>query len=115
MNDKDNPESQLNRDAGISFSLSFLLQILGGIVVAVWGFSQLDARISELAQSSQAHKESITRIEESMEKNQDMPISSDHVQNTSIRFLEAEYEGLMKRIDTMDTRIYDLTLKTTIE
>ena len=37
---------QVNEKAGIQFSLSFLIQILGTVVLAVWGYSQLDARIS---------------------------------------------------------------------
>ena len=102
---------RLQESAAVSFSLSFLLQILGAVILGVWGYSQLDARISELAQSSQAYGESIDRIDDSMEKNQDMPISSDHVQNTSLRFLEAEHHELLRRLDTMDDRIYELTVR----
>ena len=53
---------KLQESSGVSFSLSFLLQILGVIVVGVWGFSQLDARIATLSQSSATHTESINRI-----------------------------------------------------
>jgi hypothetical protein len=102
---------RLQESAAVSFSLSFLLQILGAVILGVWGYSQLDARISELAQSSQAYGESIDRIDDSMEKNQDMPISSDHVQNTSLRFLEAEHRDLLRRLDTIDDRIYELTVR----
>ena len=99
---------KLQESAGVSFSLSFLLQVLGAIAVGVWGFSQLDARISELAQHSLAHKESIERIENDMEKNQDAPIPSDHIQNTKIYFLEAEHAEVLKRLETIEARLYAL-------
>ena len=95
---------KLQESSGVSFSLSFLLQVLGAIAVGVWGFSQLDARISELAQSSLAHKESIERIE----NNVDAPIPSDHIQNTKIYFLEAEHAEVLKRIETIEARLYAL-------
>jgi hypothetical protein len=38
----------LSQKTGIQFSLSFLIQILGTVVLAVWGYSQLDARISSV-------------------------------------------------------------------
>ena len=60
-------------------------------MVGVWGFSQLDARIATLSQSSVTHTESINRIERTLEKNRDVPISSDHVQNTKLSFLAAEH------------------------
>jgi len=101
---------KLQESSGVSFSLSFLLQILGAVILGVWGYSQLDARISELAQSSQAYGESITRIDDSMEKNQDMPISADHVQNTSLRFLELEHTELLGRIGRIEQRVYELAV-----
>ena len=103
---------KLQESSGVSFSLSFLLQVLGAIAIGVWGFSQLDARISELAQSSLAHKESIERIETNMEKNQDAPISSDHVQNTKIYCLEAEHAEVLKRLAVIDDRLYVLRMST---
>jgi len=38
---------KVNEKAGIQFSLTFLIQILGTVILAVWGYSQLDARISQ--------------------------------------------------------------------
>ena len=37
---------KVNEKSGIQFSLTFLIQILGTVILAVWGYSQLDARIS---------------------------------------------------------------------
>ena len=103
---------KLQESSGVSFSLSFLLQILGVIVVGVWGFSQLDARIATLSQSSATHTESINRIERTLEKNRDVPISSDHVQNTKLSFLEAEHAEVLKRLAVIDDRLYDLRMST---
>ena len=53
---------KLQESSGVSFSLSFLLQILGAIAVGVWGFSQLDARISELAQAANMSPRNFSRV-----------------------------------------------------
>ena len=40
--------AKIQENSGVSFSLSFLIQILSAIVLGVWGYSQLDSRISFL-------------------------------------------------------------------
>ena len=54
MVDKDQ-SIELNEQAGIQFSLSFLIQVLGTVILAVWGYSQLDARISQGEHLSMMH------------------------------------------------------------
>ena len=65
------PEA-IKESAKVSFSLSFLLQLVGVLMAGVWGYSQLDARISTIANASAQHTDGIARIEDSMEKNQDV-------------------------------------------
>ncbi len=48
--------TQINQGAGVQFSLSFLIQILGTVIIAVWGYSQLDARISQVTNETATHK-----------------------------------------------------------
>ena len=99
---------EIKESANVSFSLSFLLQLVGVLMAGVWGYSQLDARISTIANASVQHTEGIDRIEASMEKNQDAPISSDHIQNTKLNWLEAVNNDVLKRLDRMEMRIYEL-------
>lgn len=86
----------------MSFSLSFLLQLVAILVGAVWGYSQLDARIRVIQSSSVQHDESIDRIESTISLTQDQPISSDHVQNTNIT-------EILRRLDLLEQRLYDIS------
>jgi len=99
---------EIKESANVSFSLSFLLQLVGVLMAGVWGYSQLDARISAISNASVQHTEGIERIEDSMEKNQDAPISSDHIQNTKLNWLEAVNNDVLKRLDRMEMRIYEM-------
>ena len=101
------PEA-IKESANVSFSLSFLLQLVGILMAGVWGYSQLDARISTISNAAVQHTEGIARIEDSMEKNQDAPISSDHIQNTKLNWLESVNADVLKRLDRMEMRIYDI-------
>ncbi len=56
--------TELKESSGIKFSLSFLIQIITAIVLGVWGYSQLDSRISFLetiTSSNSQHIESINK------------------------------------------------------
>jgi len=101
------PEA-IKESANVSFSLSFLLQLVGVLMAGVWGYSQLDARISTIANASVQHTDGIARIEDSMEKNQDAPISSDHIQNTKLNWLESVNADVLKRLDRMEMRIFEM-------
>ena len=100
---------KLQESAGVSFSLSFLVQILTAIAVGVWAYSQLDARISSLQNQSDSYDESITRIEENIISSQDAPISSDHVQNTSLIFIERQLEQHRHKIEILESRLYEMS------
>ena len=101
---------QLNEKAGVQFSLSFLIQILGTVVLAVWGYSQLDARISQLSNATSMNNDKIHSIENDIRDNQDKPISSDHVQNTTLFVHERELQEIKARLSQLETRLYDSKL-----
>ncbi len=101
------PEA-IKESANVSFSLSFLLQLVGILMAGVWGYSQLDARISTIANASVQHTEGIERIETSMEKNQDAPISSDDIQNTKLNWLESVNIDMLGRLDRLEVRMYEM-------
>jgi hypothetical protein len=98
----------LKESTGVQFSLSFLIQVLATVAFAVWGYSQLDARISVIENDSATSVEAITRIEADMELNQDRPISSDHIQNTMLSNLDTKLDWLKEQLILMDERVYAL-------
>lgn len=103
-----NKESiELSEQSGVQFSLSFLIQVLGTVVLAVWGYSQLDARISQSEHITVMHTEKINAIEANIAEAQDQPISSDHVQNTTLTAHDRELSDLRQRLHVLEQRMYD--------
>jgi len=77
-------------------------------VLFVYGYSQLDARLSSLQGDSESYGESIARIEETMDESQDRPISSDHTQNRSLVAHTQELKELRSRLLEIERRVYEL-------
>ena len=102
-----NKKLQLHERTGIQFSLSFLIQVLATVVLAVWGYSQLDARISSVQNSVTTHEQQLNSIETDLKENQDKPIPSDHVQNTTLFAHERELLELKARLGVLEERLYD--------
>ena len=97
----------LKETTGVQFSLSFLIQILGTVILAVWGYSQLDARISQSEHISKTHTYKINSIEANIKDSQDKPIPSDHVQNTTLAAHEREIVELRNVLQILEKRLYD--------
>ena len=97
----------LKETSGVQFSLSFLIQILGTVILAVWGYSQLDARISQSEHISKTHTYKINSIEANIKESQDKPIPADHVQNTTLAAHARELLELNNRIHVLEKRLYD--------
>jgi hypothetical protein len=95
---------------GIQFTLGFLLQVLGTVIMAVWGYSQLDARIGTISNATATHAEKIRAIEGDIKENQDKPIPSDHVQNTTLFAHDRELAEIRSKLQIIETRLYDSKL-----
>ena len=54
--------AKIQESSGVSFSLSFLIQVLSAIVLFVYGYSQLDSRISFVENSSGSNAINIDEI-----------------------------------------------------
>lgn len=98
---------QIKESTGIQFSLSFLIQIIATVIMAVWGYSQLESKITALENSNVMHTEQIDGILSDMKESQDKPISSDHVQNTTLFSHDRELSELRARIAIIEARTYD--------
>ena len=102
----------LKETSGVQFSLSFLIQILGTVILAVWGYSQLDARISQSEHVSKTHTYKINSIEANIKESQDKPIPSDWVQNTTLASHERELVELRSSLQILEQRLYDHKMET---
>ena len=102
----------LKETSGVQFSLSFLIQILGTVILAVWWYSQLDAMISQSEHISKTHTYKINSIEANIKESQDKPIPSDHVQNTTLASPERELVELRSALQVLEKRLYDHKIET---
>jgi hypothetical protein len=103
--------NKIQKNSSVNFSLSFLVQLIGAIVLGVWAYSQLDSRISAVENTSTTSSQDIARIEEDMSENQDKPISSDHIQNTKLFFLENTVKVLRDKTQQLEHLIYEHNLR----
>ena len=76
----------IGEQSSLNISLPMLIQAVGFIAAMVWGYGQLNTRISFLEHQAQGNE---TAIEE-MKAMQDLPIPSDVRQDEKIRRIEVE-------------------------
>jgi hypothetical protein len=84
----------ISDNSNLSISLPMIIQAVTFVVMLVWGYSQLNARISFLEYQVAMNEEHIIDIEEDAEANQDAEIPADIKQNQRIEYLEREVERL---------------------
>lgn len=84
----------ISDNSAMTISLPMIIQAVTFIVMLVWGYSQLNARISFLEYQVAMNEEHIIDLEEDAEKNQDAEIPADIKQNQRIEYLEREVERL---------------------
>ncbi len=84
----------ISDNSSLNISLPMIIQAVTFIVMLVWGYSQLNARISFLEYQVAMNEEHIIDLEEDAEKNQDAEIPADIKQNQRIEYLEREVERL---------------------
>tara|TARA_B100000424_G_scaffold263409_1_gene250655 strand:- start:1957 stop:2238 length:282 start_codon:yes stop_codon:yes gene_type:complete len=87
----------IGEESSLNISLPMLIQAVGLIGAMVWGYSQLNARISFLEYQVAMHENHIERIEENAEENQDAEIPADIKQNTRLEYLEKEINRLRNK------------------
>ena len=87
----------ISDNSSLSISLPMIIQAVTFVVMLVWCYSQLNARISFLEYQVAMNEEHIIDIEEDAEANQDAEIPADIRQNQRIEYLEREVERLRNR------------------
>ena len=100
--------SKIQETSGVSFSLSYLIQLVTAIAVGTWGFSQLDNRIAFVENSSQTNSSYINEIQKTQEENQNSWIPADFQQ---FEILKAHKEILAQHeaeIIRLQDKVYQL-------
>ena len=87
----------ISDNSSLNISLPMIIQAVTFVVMLVWGYSQLNARISFLEYQVAMNEEHIIDIEEDAEANQDAEIPADIKQNQRIEYLEREVQRLRDR------------------
>tara|TARA_R100000781_G_C3979187_1_gene92921 strand:- start:107 stop:388 length:282 start_codon:yes stop_codon:yes gene_type:complete len=84
----------IGQDSSLNISLPMIFQIVGIISAFVWGYGELNGRISFLEYQVRMNEEHIANIEENAEKNQNAEIPADIRQNAKLVELEKELDRL---------------------
>ena len=87
-------DTKISDSSSLDISLPMLIQAVTFIVMLVWGYSPLNARISFLEYQVAMNEEHITRMEEDADANQNAEIPADIKQNQRIEYLEKELDRL---------------------
>jgi len=100
--------AKIEEKSGVSFSLSFLIQVLTGIILFVWAYSQLDSRLSTTETSSTNNTMYIEKIQSDMLTSQDSPISADFQQFEQLNSLRHQLEIHKEEIINLRDKVYVL-------
>ena len=84
----------ISDNSSLNISLPMLIQAVGFIGAMVWGYGQLNTRISFLEYQVAINEEHITRMEDDAKMNQNSEIPADIRQNQKIEYLEKELDRL---------------------
>ena len=84
----------IGQDSSLNISLPMLFQAVAVIGAMVWGYGELNGRISFLEYQVKINEEHIAAIEENAKASQNAEIPADIRQNEKIQTLEKEVERL---------------------
>ena len=84
----------IGQDSSLNISLPMLLQAVGFIGAMIWGFGELNGRISFLEYQVRINEEHIEAIVEDAKESQNAEIPADIRQNEKIKVLEQEVKRL---------------------
>ena len=84
----------IGQDSSLNISLPMLFQAVGIIGAMVWGYGELNGRISFLEYQVAMNESHIEDIKEDAEANQDAEIPADIKQNQRIDYLEKELDRI---------------------
>ena len=94
--------NRVSYKTSLNISLPMIIQIVGFISAFVWGYSQLTTRISFVENESNRN----TQIIKEMKTLQDAPIPSDVRQDTELKNIKAEINGINDDLEYIKRKMY---------
>ncbi len=94
--------NRVSDKTSLNISLPMIIQIVGFISAFVWGYSQLTTRISFVENESNRN----TQIIKEMKALQDAPIPSDVRQDTELKNIKAEINGINDDLEYIKRKMY---------
>ena len=92
----------ISDSSSLSISLPMLFQAIGLIGAMVWGYGELNSRISFLEYQVSINESYIDTIQEDAKESQNAEIPADIKQNQRIEYLEKELDRLRNRPNARD-------------
>ena len=96
-------EPTINDKSHFKISLPMAIQVIGLVLVLVYGYRDLESRIRLLEVESDINTGAI----EDMEKLQEKPIPSDIEQNQRLRYLESIVSGNNADLEYIKKKVYN--------
>ena len=84
----------ISENSSLSISLPMLFQAVALIAAMVWGYGELNGRISFLEYQVKMNEEHIISMEEDAKANQNAEIPADIKQNQRIHYIERELDRI---------------------
>ncbi len=100
--------SKIQESSGVSFSLSYLIQLVGGIAVATFAFSELNNRIGIVENTSTSNGTHIEAIIKAQEENQNAWIPADFQQFEQLKALEKNLDKIDEELKLLADKVYQL-------
>ena len=100
--------AKISDSSNLSFSLSYLVQLVGGIAIATYAFSEINNRLGIVENTSTSNSSNIEEIVKAQEANQDALIPADYRQFEILKShkeLLAQHEAEIIRLQD---KIYQL-------
>ena len=94
--------NRVSDKTSLNISLPMIIQVVGFISAMVWGYSQLTTRIAFVENESNRN----TQIIKEMKSLQDAPIPSDVRQDTELKSIKAELNGINDDLEYIKRKIY---------
>ena len=94
--------NRVSDKTSLNISLPMIIQIVGFISAFVWGYSQLTTRIAFVENESNRN----TQIIKEMKALQDAPIPSDVRQDTELKNIKAQLNGINDDLEYIKRKMY---------
>ena len=94
--------NRVSDKTSLNISLPMIIQVVGFISAMVWGYGQLTTRITFVENESNRNTQTIKE----MKSMQDAPIPSDVRQDTELKNIKAQLNGISADLEYVKRKMY---------